>query len=79
MKQVKQRKKPGIVGLIGQVIYWFGCALGILSVPAAVWTFFNMGVEINFESIANGPALVLGCGMGAWLSGRVVRFLLKGD
>jgi len=29
-------ERPGIAGRLGQVIYWFGCALGILSVPVAV-------------------------------------------
>jgi hypothetical protein len=72
-------EKPGIVGWIGQVIYWIGCAIGILSVPSAIWTFFNTGIEYNLESIANGPGLVLAVGMGAWLSGRVVCDLLKGD
>ena len=67
------------MGRLGQVIYWLGCALGILSVPAAVWTFLDLGVEYNFYSIAKGPALVLACGMGAWLSGRVARYILKGD
>ena len=72
-------EKPGIVGRIGQVIYWLGCALGLLSVSVAVWIVFYMRVEYSLDSIAGGPGLVLGLGLGAWLSGCAVRSILKGD
>ena len=75
----KQEEKPRIVGRLGQVIYWYGCVLGILSVPVAVWTVFSTRIEYSLDSIVGGPGLVLGLGLGAWLSGRAVRFILKGD
>ena len=79
MKQVEQKKRPGIVERIGQVIYWWGCFLGILSVPVAVWIVFDTRIEHSLDRFVGGPGLVLGLGLGAWLSGRAVRSILKGD
>ncbi len=64
-----------MVGRLGQVIYWIGCALGILSVPAF----------LVFGSVANGrfSFLDLGIGIvwgfGIWLMGRAVRYIPRGD
>jgi hypothetical protein len=79
VKQVEQKKRPGIVERIGQVIYWWGCFLGILSVPVAVWTVFDTRIEHSLDRFAGGPGLILGLGLGAWLIGRAARNILKGD
>ncbi len=79
MKLVKQKEKPGIAGRIGQVIYWWGCFLGILSVPVAVWTVFDTRIEYILDRIAGGPGLILGLGVGAWFLGRTARNILQGD
>ena len=76
----EQKKQPNIAGRLGQVIYWFGCVLGVLSVPVAVWLFFLMGPTPGFYG---GPVLIavfaLGAGLCCWLIGRAARFILKGD
>ncbi len=61
------------------VFYWWGCFLGILSVPVAVWTVFDTRIEYILDRIAGGPGLILGLGLGAWLLGRTARNILKGD
>jgi hypothetical protein len=73
------KEKPGIVGRIGMMLYGIGCGLGILSVPVAVWSFFDIGIEYDLDVIASGPGLALGFGFCAWLVGRLARFLLNGD
>ena len=70
----KQEEKPRIVGRVGQVIYWYGCVLGILSVPAAV-SIANAGGQFSFSVFV----VVLACGFGIWLIGRAARFILRGD
>ena len=69
------KEKPGIVGRIGQVIYWIGCALGILAVP----TFLLVGNSAvgRFTFLNLGIGIVLG--FGFWLVGRGARYILKGD
>ncbi len=79
MKQVEQKKRPGIARGLGMVFYWWGCFLGILSVPVAVWTVFDTRIEHSLDRIAGGPGLILGLGLGAWLLGRAARNILKGD
>ena len=75
MKLVKQREKPDIAGRLGQVMYWFGCILGILSVPSFLLFAY---VEVGSFGFLD---LVLGLvwGLTFWLMGRAARYILKGD
>jgi hypothetical protein len=74
-----QTQQPNIVGRIGQVIYWLGCAVGILSMPVGVLAWVDEGhLGDPSDSL---PALFL-CpiiGAAAWLIGRAARYILKGD
>ena len=80
MKQVEQKKRPGIARGLGMVFYWIGCGYGILSIPTAVWVFFDWWCERG-PSIAPFllAAICLGIGLGFWLIGRAARYFLKGD
>ena len=80
MKRVEQKKQPDIARRIGMVLYWFGCGFGILSIPMAVFAFYQMWSQFGVEgSTFLAAALCLGAGLGAWLVGRVARYVLKGD
>ena len=73
-------EEPGIAGRLGQVIYWFGCALGVLSIPAAALAFYMMWSQFGVEGSTFFPAaLCLGAGVGCWPIGRAARYILRGD
>jgi hypothetical protein len=75
-----RKEKPNVVGRIGQVTYWLGCAVGILSIPvsACVWIVGVDAHKIDAELLV----VILGClaiGAAVWLIGRAARYILKGD
>ncbi len=79
MKLVNQKEKPGIVRRLGEVLYWLGCALGVLSVPVAVWAFITMTLKYDLASGAVEAAIFLGAGFCAWLVGHLALYLLIRD
>jgi len=76
-----QKPKPNVMGRIGQVTYWLGCAVGILSIPASAFLWvggLGWGGRIDAELLV----MILVClavGAAAWLVGRGARYILKGD
>ncbi len=66
-------EKPGIVGRLGEVIYWLGCALGILSVPAGLLAAYVVNEPFGIAPL--GVSILF----GFWLLGRAARYILKGD
>ncbi len=79
MKQVKQKEKLDMAGRIGVVLHWLGCALGVLSVPVAVWAFITMTIKYDLASGAVEAAIFLGAGFCAWLVGHLALYLLIRD
>ena len=68
-------EKPGTVGRLGEVIYWLGCALGILSVPAGLLAAYVVNEPFGIALL--GVSILFG--FGFWLLGRAARNILKGD
>ncbi len=68
-------EKPGIVGRLGRVIYWFGCVAAVLCgfLILIVVPFVEPGDRTPFA-----VRLVAVC-FGLWLAGWAARYLLKGD
>ena len=79
MKLVKQKEKLDMAGRIGVVLHWLGCALGVLSVPVAVWAFITMTIKYDLASGAVEAAIFLGAGFCAWLVGHLAIYLLIED
>ena len=81
MKQVEQKKRPGIVERIGQVIYWCCCGLAAL---ASVYLLIQIlaapfappqSLPLNWKTFA----LMVASIVLLWLVGRAARNILKGD
>ncbi len=79
MKRVEQKEKPDMAGRLAVVLYWLGCALGVLSIPVAVWTFITMTIKYDVASGAVEAAIFLGAGLCAWLVGHLALYLLIRD
>jgi len=65
----------GIVGRLGQVIYWVACCLAILAVPGFLLLAYLAVGRFGFLDFTIG----LACGFCFWLIGRAARYILKGD
>ncbi len=82
-----RKEKPNIVGRTGQVIYWLGCVVGILSMPVGVVICLIELIEAgqNRYNPVDPLQVLLVClaslaiGAAAWLVGRAARYILKGD
>ena len=74
-----RNEKPNVVGRIGQVIYWLGCAVGILSMPAGVLAWVSEIRKDYYDDAISALFLCLAIGAAAWLVGRGARYILKGD
>ena len=57
------------------MIYWLGCALGILSVPAGLLAAYVVNEPFGIALL--GVSILFG--FGFWLLGRAARNILKGD
>jgi len=73
-----QKEKPNTVGRIGQVLYWLGCAVGLLSIPVSVVAWINEG-QGRYDNRLGVLLVCLAIGAAAWLVGRGARYILKGD
>jgi hypothetical protein len=74
-----RKEMPNVVGRIGQVLYWFGCAVGILSMPVGVLAWIGEGSLGDPADSLPALLLCLAIGAAAWIVGRTARYILKGD
>ena len=63
-----------MVGRLGQVLYWAGCAIALVIILFGLVITFNMSDD-NAWMVTVAAAVV---GMGAWLIGRAALYVLAG-
>jgi hypothetical protein len=74
-----RKENPNLVGRLGRVIYWLGCAVGILSFPVGVLVWIDEGHMDDPADSLLALVFCLAVGAAAWLVGRIARYVLKGD
>lgn len=71
-----------MVARLGNVLYWLGC---LVAVPFVLWAGGNAAVLAGAFGGSTMPgenawhiAVSLGAAIGAWLTGRALRYILAG-
>jgi hypothetical protein len=81
--------KPNMVGRLGLVIYWLGCIAAAVCVVGGAYVLVVHDPSPTRVCIPppckpkpypwGDAGLALGAGAVAWVAGRGVRYILKGD
>ncbi len=75
----KQEEKPNMAGRLGQVLYWAGCSLAVLSIPVGALKMLREMLRlVPFEPHIQLVVPLL-LGTAAWFTGLFARYILKGD